>query len=245
MLIKRIRPSNMLLWVLAWTVVAGCAQGSFPKISDMNPFQREPEYKSMYGPTPAQELEQLRSLAERGSTLGSAEASRMAHQLSERLKKDTDGLMREQIVLTLAEIPGDAAKEGIRHALTDEIAPVRRAAVEAWGRHGGEGALTALSEALARDPDIGVRLTAARSIGRMKHPDAARTLAGFLDDRQPGIQLAAIHALREMTGKEMPDDVSAWKSYVASTYGPAIHPGTSGDGTMLANPASIDETQLR
>jgi hypothetical protein len=57
--------------------------------------------------------------------------------------------------------------------------------------------------------------------------------------------LASIHALREITGKEMPDDVSAWKSYVASTYGPAIHPGTSDGSTMLANPAAIDETPLR
>jgi HEAT repeat protein len=71
-----------------------------------------------------------------------------------------------------------------------------------------------LAEVLRRDPDIDVRLAAARSLGEIGDPAAVTALGAALDDTDPAMQVRAVASLREVTGKDFGADVNRWRQYV-------------------------------
>ena len=90
---------------------------------------------------------------------------------------------------------------------------VEIAACEAWGHRAGPEAVDVLSQALAGDPDIDIRLAAARALGKTGDGAAMAALAGALEDRDPALQYRAIRSLASVTDQNFGDDVNRWREY--------------------------------
>lgn len=103
----------------------------------------------------------------------------------------------------------------------DPSAPTRAAAINGLGLLGSEDTVPLLLEILRRDPSTDLRDRAACNLadsGLLPHElrqEAVPELIGFLED--PGLdsftRKEVLQALREITGKNLPDDAAAWRSW--------------------------------
>jgi HEAT repeat protein len=76
--------------------------------------------------------------------------------------------------------------------------------------------MLALSEILASDTDDDVRLAATRALGAFNDPAAIRGLAVALDDTNTAIQYRAMESLKRSTGRNLGNDIVAWRTFVES-----------------------------
>jgi HEAT repeat protein len=75
--------------------------------------------------------------------------------------------------------------------------------------------LKALSQAVAGDGDLDVRIAAARELGSFPHDDTPQALRPALDDNDPALQLAATTSLQTVTGRtEYGHSVPTWREYL-------------------------------
>jgi HEAT repeat protein len=122
------------------------------------------------------------------------------------LLKDPSARVRRAAVETLARLDPGTAAEPLRLALADEVAEVRIAAAAALGAAASDAVIGDL-ERLAEDPDLRVRATAVRAVGRRLRRCADPTRRGrvllrleaALDDAGL-VSLAAVEVLREVGG---------------------------------------------
>ncbi|MFV2067543.1 MAG: HEAT repeat domain-containing protein, partial [Pirellulales bacterium] len=126
------------------------------------------------------------------------------------LRNETDPLVRERIIHTLAELNTPAAAALLRAGLNDADPDVRIACCKGVGGHRDTESLTALTEVLRHDEDIDVRLAATRTLGAFRDPAAVSAMAIALEDRDPALQYRAVQSLRQMTGLDYGNDVTRW-----------------------------------
>ncbi len=166
---------------------------------------------------PAERMEQLRKLAQRASSSGAEKKAGISQQLAAAIQTEDDPLIRAEIIRALGEYPGAASDSVLRSALNDSDAEARIAACEAWGKRGNAEAISLLSGTLRSDVDVDVRLAAARALGDTDDPAAVAALGEVLTDRDPAMQYRAVISLRQITGKNLGNDVNRWRQYVQST----------------------------
>jgi HEAT repeat protein len=63
---------------------------------------------------------------------------------------------------------------------------------------------------------VDVRLRAIRSLGKLKQKSAIPVLAQSLEDPDPAIQYRAVAALKEVSGRDLGNDVNAWREWAAA-----------------------------
>ena len=163
---------------------------------------------------PNERMDQLRNLAEQGPPSDSAEAARMAIELSAEFNREEDPLLRAQLVRTLAVFPTQEADLLLTDAIEDPTREVRIAACRAWGKKGGPKAISLLQTQLKQDAEASVRLAAVDALGNVKDKRAIDSLAIALDDSDPAIQYKAVLALRKLTKQNFQGDVKRWRQYV-------------------------------
>jgi HEAT repeat protein len=159
-------------------------------------------------------LEQLTELQKRAGAMSEGEQARVAAELSRALAEDPSPQYRAQVARTLGDLPVPAAADALRQAVHDKEPSVRVAACTAWGKRGGDEAVSALAEVLGRDADLDVRTAAARELSNFKTPGAISALGVALDDPDPALQHRAILSLKTVTGKDFGNSVSAWRQFV-------------------------------
>jgi HEAT repeat protein len=153
------------------------------------------------------------------------------------MQSEQDPLVRIEIMRTLAGIPTETAAAVLRAGMKDSDPEVRVAVCQAWGkraapkklttesmsdRNDAEAAARILSEALAGDTNVDVRLAAARALGNVKNdPRAIGALGLALKDRDPALQVRAIASLKEISNKDFGNDVGKWQQYVDSVAPPS------------------------
>ncbi len=71
--------------------------------------------------------------------------------------------------------------------------------------------MTLLSEVVAQEQEVDVRLAAVRGLGKYHDPRAVQALGSALDDRDPAVQYVAMQSLEKATGRDMGEDVRRWK----------------------------------
>ena len=81
-----------------------------------------------------------------------------------------------------------------------------------------------LSQIVATDADLDVRLAAVDALGEMKSPAAIPGLAAALKDRDPAMQFAGVEAMKNVTGEDLGNDVEAWRQYAARSMGGGTSP---------------------
>ncbi len=188
-------------------VTPGCKSGWWPlggKVSDTVP-----------GVTPPrEEIAALRQLVKQAGKIKPAERERIVGEVAAKYPRESDPLVRLEIVRTLAAFPGAAAEAALREAAKDSDADVRVAVCHGLGKHKGAVASEVLRERLASDTDLDVRLAAARSLGEIRDPTSVAALGTALQDRDPAMQYQAVCSLRKVAPTDLGNDVERWRHYV-------------------------------
>jgi HEAT repeat protein len=92
---------------------------------------------------------------------------------------------------------------------------VRTTACEVWGKRGGAEAVQLLSQRFQTDEELDVRLRALRMLGKLEDKDAIPVLARALEDPDPAVQYRAVAALKQVSGRDLGNDVNAWRAWAA------------------------------
>lgn len=173
---------------------------------------------------PAERIRGLRQIAESGASTPADQQQRISAELAAEYQKETDPLIRLEIVETLSHFQTESAAAVLKTAVGDADRDVRVAACLAWGKRGGPESTSVLADVLSRDSDIDVRLAAAKALGDTRDTAAVAALGNALEDPDPALQVRAVTSLREVTGKDFGGDVDRWRQYVkGETPGPP-HP---------------------
>lgn len=219
------RPLALLLSLLV-LACAGCT-GSPSKLSFW-PFQ---EKKS--GPpgivSPTEQVDMLRDMAKKAQSRTPQEKQQVSALLVSMLGRESDPLLRAEIVRTMRKFPTPETMAAVQGTLKDNDADVRVAACEALGQMGGAQAVAGLSDALRSDVDADVRIAAARALGDTRDSAALVALGTALEDSDPAMQYRAVASLKNVTGKDLGNDVRRWQQYV------------KGETPQPAEPVSIAE----
>lgn len=201
-----------LLCGLAAVMVAGCADMDI--LPNWVPFQGPASDKLPGVVTPAERITELRKLTEKAGQSSAEEKQRVSQQLAESIRTEKDPLIRMEIIRALGRYPGPGADAILKAAMNDADTHVRVVACEAWGKRNDADAVKLLSEALQSDVSADVRLAAAKALGETKNADAVAALGEALNDTDPAMQYRAVLSLKQVTGKDMGNDVNRWQQYV-------------------------------
>jgi HEAT repeat protein len=71
------------------------------------------------------------------------------------------------------------------------------------------------------DTELDVRLEALRRLGTLKDKDAIPVLARALEDGDPAVQYRAVASLKEVSGRDLGNDVNVWREWAADPNGKA------------------------
>ena len=203
--------SRALWYVLALlvsTLSYGCA--STDELATWWPWYEPDQTADLakYGPISRQKIEQLQELRESDTPPANLHTS-----LGEQLQRETDPMVRLEILRTLAAFPSDPSRMLIAAALKDPDIDVRVTACEALGALGGADSGRLLGQAVAHDTSVDVRIAATKALGQMNDPQAVPLLAVALEDPDPALQFSGVEAMRLATGKDLGNDVNRWRQF--------------------------------
>jgi HEAT repeat protein len=176
--------------------------------------------REKYGATADQRIEELASAAARAKRAGPAEQAEYTRDLSKQLLGEHDPRVRAAILAVAAEFDTPPAAAICRGAVEDPEPRVRMAACEAWRKRGGPEAVSLLGGRVSADTDIDVRLKAVRELGLLEDEAAVPALARALEDPDPAIQYRAVSSLKQVSGRDLGDDVNAWRAWAADPNAP-------------------------
>lgn len=171
--------------------------------------------REKYGATADQRISELEAEAERVGPGSGAEQVAFTQSLVTNLLAEHDSRVRAAMLGIAAEFDTPAAVSICRGALEDPEARVRMAACEAWRERGGPEAVSLLAARASADSDIDVRLKALKELGALGDAAAVPALARALEDPDPAVQYRAVGALKEVSGRDLGDDVNAWRAWAA------------------------------
>lgn len=236
-----------LLAALFIAGMSGCETGPLAKQNWKNPFgQTETSYKEAYGLTPAQVSRQIRNLGDDAAEMTESQQKSACGALIDRYSKESDPLIRRDMVYALGSFPDVYSLPGLRAAIEDSDPFVRIEACRAWSHRSSAEALEALAGIAQADDNVDVRQAAVTGLRRFQSPAAIRVLGTLLNDRDPALQYLTIQSLKGATGQDLGDDVRKWNAYIASNYGDtspssAPEPGqVDRSGSMVAETPSTD-----
>lgn len=189
---------------------SGCA-GSGTQLSFW-PFEQKTNTSGVL--SPSEQVKALRDMAKKASSRTDQEKREISVNLATLLQKEGDSLIRAEIIHALGKFPTAESLAAVRGALNDPEADVRVSACQALGNLGGPDAVVSLTEVLRGDVDADVRLAAARALGQTREQAAIAALGTALEDSDPSMQYLAVTSLKNVTGKNLGDDVRVWQQYV-------------------------------
>jgi len=163
---------------------------------------------------PAERMAGLDKLIEDAPKATPEQKQLISNQLANSIRDEKDPLIRERIIRVLGAYPSASADAVLKAAVNDPDASTRIAACEALGRRNDEQSVQLLATAMSGDAESDVRLAAARALGETKSPGAVKPLGEALNDVDPAMQWRAVQSLKQVTGKDLGNDVSRWQQYV-------------------------------
>lgn len=196
--------------VVALLVLPGCA--------GWKPFQkweRAAKDKDKYGPTADARIKDLVARS-KAATAGTAEQRlEFTQELAASVLQEHDPRVRVKILETAAAYDTAAATAICKGALQDPDDQVRIAACDVWAKRGGDEAVALLAFRFQNDADHDVRLRALRMLGELKDKEAIPVLAKALEDADPAVQYRAVASLKEVSGRDLGNDVNVWRAWAA------------------------------
>jgi HEAT repeat protein len=169
----------------------------------------------LYGPTANQRIEQLAADAKQAKAAGASHGVDFTRQLAEQLLTEHDARVRCEIVTTAGEFDTASALAICKGALQDPDERVRMRACDVWRKRGGSEAVQLLANRYRADRELDVRLRAIRMLGELENDGAIPVLAEALEDPDPAVQYRAVAALKQVSGRDLGNDVNAWREWAA------------------------------
>ncbi|MEZ6102572.1 MAG: HEAT repeat domain-containing protein [Pirellulaceae bacterium] len=225
--VRRTHIAIVVAMVPLLVVVMGCISGISGRFGTSNADQLNAlRWKEAYGPTSSERIQQMRSLAAAAASAPDDQQLAAVARLEQQLSKETDVLVRREVVRTLGAFNVPSAEEALKIAGEDDDPVVRVEACRSWGQRKSEAAVQELSRFLVHSEDVDVRLAAVEALGQIPSSPSTSVLLPIVNDRDPAVQLAAMASLRKVTGQSIGDDVTKWRQYAAQY--------TAQDGATLA-----------
>jgi hypothetical protein len=216
----RSRPSpgrRTCLVLLAAFAAGGCAGWRPWKTND-----KLAQVEEKYGPSADTRIKRL---AERAKAVSASAAEQPRIEFTQELVgmmlAEHDPRVRCSILTTAAAYDTAAATAICKGALEDPDDRVRTEACRVWGKRGGDEAVELLATRFRTDPELDVRLEALRRLGTLKDKDAIPVLARALEDGDPAVQYRAVASLKEVSGRDLGNDVNVWREWAADPDGKA------------------------
>ena len=176
-----------------------------------------------YGYTADQRIAALQKEAAEAHEAGTTAEVRFSQGLIQTLLEEHDPRVRCSILEIAADFDTPAANAICEGGLRDPDTRVRMTACDVCGRRGKE-AIPLLAACMETDEEIDVRLRAVRALGETGDTAAVATLAIALEDPDPAVQYRAVASLKELTGRDLGNDVNVWREWVADPEARASEP---------------------
>lgn len=202
------RCGGMLL--LAVLTLTGCA-GWKPFQS----WQKSTKDREKYGPTADARIKELTARSKAAKAQSAERQIEFTQELAAEMLREHDPRVRVRILQTAADYDTGSATAVCKGALQDPADQVRLAACDVWAKRGGEEAVGLLAERFRSDSDHDVRLRALRMLGTLKDKEAIPVLAKALEDSDPAVQYRAVASLKEISGRDLGNDVNVWRAWAA------------------------------
>lgn len=199
----------VLLPALAGLAMTGCA-GWLPWGSS----ETTKKQAATYGQTADQRIAELKKEASEANAGDSAAQVAFTQGLIQTLLSEHDPRVRCSILEIAAGFETPAAAAICEGGLQDPDMRVRIKACDVCGKRGSE-AVPLLAAAIETDDEVDVRLQAVRALGESEEASAIPVLARALEDPDPAIQYRAVAALRQVSGRDLGNDVNAWRTWAA------------------------------
>lgn len=171
--------------------------------------------RQRYGATADYRIKEFHAEAALARKEDGAKQVEYTRGLTTALLAEHDPRVRAVIVEVAAGFDTPAAVAICKGGLDDPDARVRMAACEAWRSRGGPEAVSLLSARSQADSEIDVRLKALRELGQLGDEAAIPALARALEDPDPAVQYRAVGALKQVSGRDLGDDVNQWRTWAA------------------------------
>lgn len=188
----------------------GCA-GWLPwTISD-----RAEKNAELYGPTANQRIKALEADAKQAKAEGGDREIEFTRGLAEQLLGEHDARVRCEIVAVAGMFDTPSALAICKGAMQDPDERVRARACGVWRERGGAEAVQQLASRCRADRELDVRLRAIRMLGELEDEAAIPVLADVLADPDPAVQYRAVAALKQVSGRDLGNDVNVWREWAA------------------------------
>lgn len=197
------------LIVGASLMLSGCAAWS-PWTSK----EKSARNAELYGPTANQRIKTLQEQAKaaRGDSQQQVE---FTQELIGKVLEEHDARVRCEMVAVAAEFDTASSLAICKGALQDPDERVRMKACDIWRKRGGEEAVQLLANRYRTDRELDVRLRALRMLGELEDKSAIPVLAEALENPDPAVQYRAVAALKQVSGRDLGDDVNKWREWAA------------------------------
>jgi HEAT repeat protein len=177
------------------------------------------EERQKYGATADQRIETIAADATKAKGGSHAEQAEFTRNLVKGMLEEHDPRVRVVILETAGEFDTPSAVSICKGALEDPDDRVRMAACTVWRKRGGPEAVELLGARYRADREIDVRLRALRELGLLGDKEAIPVLAKALEDPDPAVQYRAVGALKQVSGRDLGDDVNTWREWTADPAG--------------------------
>ncbi len=202
----RIKHLVSSLTLLAMVALLGGCQSAL-SIASYNPFRRA---EITTYETPAKRIRAAQSVAELADGTDSSEQQELVKNLAMKLPSESDPLVREAILKSCSAFRTSLAKKALIAGLQDENRFVRQTCCVHLGSLREAEAVDELARVAQADEVFDVRLAAAKALGETGSPAAQKGLVAVLEDRNPAMQLAGVKAMRNLTGRDLGNNVAAY-----------------------------------
>ena len=196
-------------------VFSGCAEGPLHRFGHMNPWVVERwEKEDQYAMTLYTKRTNIRELAKQTQSQNLSAATEAVAALSQILGEEDLALAKVEAARALGMAKSPVALSALHTALEDPEPEVRIAVCESLGLQANTDSIGRLEGVVNGDTENNVRLAAARALGNIPDPSAARALTLALGDRSPALQFRAMESLKQITGENFEGDAERWRTYV-------------------------------
>lgn len=175
-----------------------------------------------YGPVPLQRITAMQERAKKLAKASPQEQEVFAAEMARQMPNETDFNVRMAVIKILSHMDTSSSKAVLYAGMKDPESEIRVACCEAWSKHPSPETTRILAETLSGDTDLDVRMAAAKALSTAGDKQAVAALGRALEDPDPGLQFCAVASLKQVTGKNLGNDVNAWHQ-LAQQPDPPVH----------------------
>jgi len=174
------------------------------------------EVASRYGPLAVDRIKEIKDqgmLAAKGTP---AEREEIAQRLAEEIQQESNPVVRQEMIKSIAKCENSIAELVLRAGLNDNDADVQIESCRAWGNWHTSDSVPLLSQLLRNEAAaLDVKLAAVTALADTENEQAVAALSVALEkDSDPALQHKAVLALQRLTDHRFGNDLVAWRNFV-------------------------------